>query len=206
MVINELTHNVHISFFANYRLEGDIANDAHNFTNTMWSFIEAKQETLIGNVIDKLPDNMRYITRNRVTVTEYPTGIASEHPPMYREEFITKYIPKHNNKTGSDNDDDDDDGEDEWRQYVTSTRNVDPPPTKSDIVPMISVGRYGTMVEMLPSKGSRHINNNSNNNQPADDAFIAMLGSAKYIIRMVLQDLGPIQIPGTKRGMLLQIQ
>ena len=168
----------------------------------MWSFIEEKQETFIGNVIDKLPDNMRYITRNRVAVTEYPTGIASEHPPMYREEFTTKFIPKHNNASISDNDDDNGDDDDGWQQYVSSTRTIDPPPTKTNTVPMISVGRYGKMVEMVSPKDSRNSNNsNSNKNQPADDAFIAMLGSAKYIIRMVLQDLGPIQIPGTTKAL-----
>ena len=50
-------------------------------------------------------------------------------------------------------------------------------------VPMISMGRYGTILRYA---------------RPSDDAFLAMLGSAKKIIRLALQDLGPVCIPGTK--------
>jgi phosphatidylserine/phosphatidylglycerophosphate/cardiolipin synthase-like enzyme len=50
-------------------------------------------------------------------------------------------------------------------------------------VPVISVGRLGTLTL---------------NNRPADDAFIAMIDASKEIIRMSLQDLGPVCIPSTK--------
>jgi len=50
-------------------------------------------------------------------------------------------------------------------------------------VPIISMGRYGAIT--LKSR-------------PADDAFIAMIDSAQTIIRMSLQDLGPVCIPTTK--------
>ena len=50
-------------------------------------------------------------------------------------------------------------------------------------VPVITMGRYGTL---LLSK------------RPSDDAFIAMFGAAKTIIRLALQDLGPVCVPGTK--------
>ncbi len=52
-----------------------------------------------------------------------------------------------------------------------------------DSLPIISMGRYGTLT-------MKH--------RPADDAFIAMIDSAKTIIRMSLQDLGPVCIPKTK--------
>lgn len=52
-----------------------------------------------------------------------------------------------------------------------------------DSVPIISVGRYGTLI---PFK------------RPSDDAFLAMFDSAKTIIRLALQDLGPVCVPGTK--------
>ena len=51
-------------------------------------------------------------------------------------------------------------------------------------VPIISMGRYGTITRF----GRR----------PSDDGILAMLKSAKTIIRMALQDLGPVRIPGTK--------
>ncbi|EEC47433.1 predicted protein [Phaeodactylum tricornutum CCAP 1055/1] len=65
-----------------------------------------------------------------------------------------------------------------YRKSLTPMR--DPLPNE---VPMITVGRFGTIL--------RHA-------RPADDAFLAMLGSAKTIIRMALQDLGPVCIPGTR--------
>lgn len=34
--------------------------------------------------------------------------------------------------------------------------------------------------------------------RPSDDAFVAMIDSSKTIIKMTLQDLGPVCIPGTK--------
>jgi hypothetical protein len=45
------------------------------------------------------------------------------------------------------------------------------------------MGRYGTLI---PFK------------RPSDEAFLAMFDSAKTIIRMALQDLGPVCVPGTK--------
>jgi len=48
-------------------------------------------------------------------------------------------------------------------------------------IPIISMGRYGCM---LPKA------------RPSDEAFVAMFDSAKTVIRMALQDLGPITLPG----------
>jgi phosphatidylserine/phosphatidylglycerophosphate/cardiolipin synthase-like enzyme len=54
--------------------------------------------------------------------------------------------------------------------------------TGEDEVPVISMGRYGSIL--------RHY-------RPSDDAFLAMFDSAQKMIRMVLQDLGPVRIPTT---------
>jgi len=50
-------------------------------------------------------------------------------------------------------------------------------------VPMITMGRQGALTFK---------------NRPADDAMLAMIGASKNIIRMSLQDLGPVCIPKTK--------
>jgi phosphatidylserine/phosphatidylglycerophosphate/cardiolipin synthase-like enzyme len=52
-----------------------------------------------------------------------------------------------------------------------------------DEVPVITMGRYGSVL--------RHY-------RPSDDAFLAMFDSAQKIIRLVLQDLGPVRIPKTQ--------
>jgi phosphatidylserine/phosphatidylglycerophosphate/cardiolipin synthase-like enzyme len=52
-----------------------------------------------------------------------------------------------------------------------------------DYVPMITMGRSGTLLKK---------------DRPSDDAFIAMIDSAQTIIRLTLQDLGPVCIPNTK--------
>ncbi|KAG7370651.1 C2 domain containing protein [Nitzschia inconspicua] len=51
-------------------------------------------------------------------------------------------------------------------------------------IPVITMGRYGCLT---PPQ-----------DRPSDRAFLAMLGSAKKIIHLALQDLGPVCIPGTK--------
>lgn len=62
-------------------------------------------------------------------------------------------------------------------------------PTREPVegrVPVISLGRYGSPV---PIK------------RPSDDAFVAMISSARSVIRLALQDLGPVCVPGTKVGL-----
>jgi len=56
-------------------------------------------------------------------------------------------------------------------------------PSVEDAVLMIPMGRYGAILDV---------------DRPSDDAFIHMMDSAKTIIRMALQDLGPVCWPGTK--------
>lgn len=53
-------------------------------------------------------------------------------------------------------------------------------------VPVISLGRMGTLTL---------------NHRPSDDAFIAMIDASKKVIRMSLQDLGPVCIPKTKMAL-----
>jgi len=50
--------------------------------------------------------------------------------------------------------------------------------------PLISIGCQGSMVSR---------------SRPSDDAILAMIHASRSIIRLVIQDLGPICIPGTKR-------
>jgi len=56
--------------------------------------------------------------------------------------------------------------------------------TGQGCVPMITLGRYGSIV---------------NNSQAADDAFLAMMGAAKHAMRFVIQDIGPPTPPGLQR-------
>lgn len=129
-------------------MEGEVAHDGHIFANRQWDFVESKQETFWGTIGSKLPDYMPQVGKVRVTVSEWPEGGATEHPPMYtRHKFEALAEPI------------------------------------EDSIPIITMGRYGALMEK---------------DRPSDDAFIAMLGSAQTIIRLALQDLGPVCIPGTK--------
>jgi hypothetical protein len=49
-------------------------------------------------------------------------------------------------------------------------------------VPVITLGRQGTLLQKA---------------RPSDDAIIAMIEATKTIVRLSLQDLGPIKVPGT---------
>uniref|UniRef100_A0A7S3Q235 PLD phosphodiesterase domain-containing protein n=1 Tax=Chaetoceros debilis TaxID=122233 RepID=A0A7S3Q235_9STRA len=128
-------------------MEGRVAHDGHLYANAQWQFIERKQSTCGGQMVDHLPDSVPLIWKTRVTVSEYPPIKAAEFPPMYS----TGLVPTYDKPEGS--------------------------------VPVLSLGRYGSLTIQ---------------HRPADDAFIAMFDSAKKIIRMSLQDLGPVCIPKTK--------
>jgi len=68
-----------------------------------------------------------------------------------------------------------------WKEKKTmSGRRQEVDPTH---VPIVTMGRYGVLL-----KKSR----------PSDDAFVAMIDSARKVIRMALQDLGPVCLPKTK--------
>lgn len=55
-----------------------------------------------------------------------------------------------------------------------------------DYVPVITMGRYGCLLKKA---------------RPSDDAFEAMFKSAKKVIRLALQDIGPVALPGTKHAL-----
>ena len=128
-------------------MEGRITKDGHLYANDQWAFIKRKQSSFIGAVIDKLPDNWTLPSITQVTVSEYPSKLADEFPPIFEKSFVPDY-----------------------------ERN-------STHVPVISIGRSGPLLFQK---------------RPSDEAFIAMIDSAKHIIRLTLQDLGPLCIPGTK--------
>lgn len=54
------------------------------------------------------------------------------------------------------------------------------------VIPVITMGRLGAILSR---------------DRPSDDAFEAMLDSAQTIVRMSLQDLGPVCIPNTKMAL-----
>ena len=64
-----------------------------------------------------------------------------------------------------------------YRKTFVPKREIGP-----NEVPIISMGRYGSVLRYY---------------RPSDDAFIAMFDAAKKVIRLSLQDLGPIRIPKT---------
>lgn len=68
-------------------------------------------------------------------------------------------------------------------QLVRGSRRLQEDP---DQVPIITMGRYGCLLKQ---------------SRPSDDAFVAMISSAQQVIRMSLQDLGPMKIPGTNRAL-----
>jgi hypothetical protein len=128
-------------------LEGRVAHDGHLFANEQWKHIEKKQSGCVGQCAEKIPDGIPLIWENRVIISEYPVGKATEFAPLYSPDIVPRYdVPG-----GS--------------------------------VPIISLGRQGGLTIK---------------NRPADDAFLAMIGSAQNVIRMSLQDLGPVCVPKTK--------
>jgi len=128
-------------------MEGSVSHDAHHFANTQWQFIEKKQASLLGQILENVPDFIPLASKNRVIVSEYPQGKASEFAPLYDRSLVPEYA------------------------------------SVPDSVPVISIGRQGVLIE---------------DDRPADDAFIAMMDASKHIIRMSLQDLGPVTFPGVK--------
>lgn len=65
-------------------------------------------------------------------------------------------------------------------QHSSVPADEDPP---ESVQKMITIGRTGSGAH------------------PSDDAFVAMIDSAETIIRMALQDLGPVCFPGTLRAL-----
>lgn len=145
---NNPVHDLSIQF------EGDVTRDGHRFANQQWGFVESKQKTCVGSVVDMLPDGMPLVLKTRVTVSEWPEGVASIFPPQFSKEVVAAALSTERS------------GEKD--------------------VPLISIGRQGTIVSK---------------SRPSDDAILAMIDSSKEIIRMTLQDLGPVCIPGSKKSL-----
>lgn len=55
-----------------------------------------------------------------------------------------------------------------------------------DYVPVITMGRYGKLLKKA---------------RPSDDGIVAMIGAAQVSLRFALQDLGPVNVPNTKRAL-----
>jgi len=60
-------------------------------------------------------------------------------------------------------------------------------------IPIIGVGRLGALMQAAHPILKK--------DRPSDDAFIAMIDSAKSNIKLTLQDIGPVCIPGTKKAL-----
>ena len=71
-------------------LRGRVTRDGHRFANEQWNFVRAKQNTLVGWVVDKMPDGMPLVKRTRVTVSEWPKGKATIFPPQFAKQLIAK--------------------------------------------------------------------------------------------------------------------
>lgn len=144
-------------------LEGSVTRDGHRFANLQWEFIERNQRTCIGSCVDNMPDAMPTVLKTRVTVSEWPEGVADTFPPMFTKAVVAKTA-----------------------NYSRRNSTLEKDGVIDKGVPMITIGRLGTMVY-------RH--------RSADDAIIAMINSSQKIIRLVLQDIGPVTVPGTKRAL-----
>ena len=142
-------------------MEGNVARDGHRFANAQWGYIVKKQNTMWGHFVDRrLPDSVDVPRVARVTVSEFPESTAAEFPPLYsakRNQGMQSLRLSRRNTT-----------DDEKEEYF---------------VPVITMGRYGTLLKEA---------------RPSDDAFVAMFENAETIIRCALQDLGPICVPKTK--------
>ena len=141
------------------------------FANVQWAYIQRKQLTCMGCVVDRMPDAMPMILQSRVTVSEYPEEVAEIFPPMYNRSTVPR--PPRRSSVSKENN----------SKYKGLEMEQQCSLDDAAVVPMISMGRYGAVMR-------RH--------KPADDAIVAMLDSAKKIVRLALQDLGPVCIPGTK--------
>ena len=135
-------------FDLSLELRGPVAHDGHMFANNAWKYIKFVQGNFGGRLMENWPDHFPAVLLGRVIVTEFPSGEASEFPPLYQPSTMPK-LPF--DATGS--------------------------------VKIITMGRTGSGAH------------------PSDDAFVAMLNAAQTVIRMALQDLGPVCIPNTMRAL-----
>jgi len=72
-------------------MEGHVAHDAHLFANGQWEFIEKKQDTWAGQILEKIPDWQILVSKKRIIVSEYPEGVANEFAPYYNCSLVPIY-------------------------------------------------------------------------------------------------------------------
>ena len=143
-------------------MQGNVARDGHRYANVQWAYIVKKQSTVWGKFVDRhVSDSIDVPRTARVTVSEFPEGSAAEFPPLYN--------PKNTRLQEC--------------RMVRGPGRSDSQRDKNEVVPVITMGRYGTILKKA---------------RPSDDAFIAIFDSAKTIIRCALQDMGPLCVPKTK--------
>jgi len=74
--------------------EGRVTHDGHLFANQQWQFIKHTQQGLLGCIVSELPDNLPTCLETRVTVSEWPEGVADEFPPRYEKGVAGPERPK----------------------------------------------------------------------------------------------------------------
>lgn len=151
-------------------LEGQVGHDGHFFANEQWKYVEKKSKTWTGVLTKFLPNRLPSVFQTRVDVSAYPPGNENGGDSQSQSGTVaTKYPPQYTKK----------------RVFYTSAsvlwRRANS--LKDSSIPLITVGRQGRITRK---------------SRPSDDAIIAMFDSSKEVIRLVIQDIGPVCIPQTK--------
>jgi len=158
-----------------------VAHDGHLFANDQWRFIERIQSTCCGGTSSLL---LEPFVRFIVNSLRFSLLVGECYTCMFLSSELIDKLPDgllmatRSRVTVS--------------EYPQGQTTIFPPyyrkkfvpkrPIGAEEVPIISMGRYGSVLRYF---------------RPSDDAFMAMFDSAKTIIRLALQDLGPIRIPKT---------
>ncbi len=71
-------------------LEGPVAIQGHLFANEHWKFIETKQSSMVGYIVDKIHDGLLLPIRTRVTVSEWPEKKASTFAPLFHKDVLPR--------------------------------------------------------------------------------------------------------------------
>jgi len=64
-------------------MAGGVAYDGHRYADAQWDFVAKKQHTIVGWAVDKLPDRVPVVADTRVTVSEFPKGVARVFPDNF---------------------------------------------------------------------------------------------------------------------------
>jgi hypothetical protein len=82
------------------QLEGNVALEGHNFANELWSFVAKEESSVMGWLVDKLPDSSFVPTMTRVTISAWPNE-APTFAPTFKEEMVV--VVKTQDKSDSSN-------------------------------------------------------------------------------------------------------